>query len=92
MTPKQAGLQTLHAIATDVTEDAEQRIHAANSLIHSSTVEIRAPLWYDVDLKDLTVFCLKAVVAAIPAVMLALLVYIGFFLFNTVAGQLLGGF
>ena len=48
--------------------------------------------WHQVGLKDLTIFFLKCAIGSTPAVMLAVIMYVGFIIFNSVIAQVLGGF
>ncbi len=95
MTSKQIGQKTLVDIIQKTCDDGIKLTAARELLIYSEDddVDLRVVLrrWYDVKLRDLTVFFLKCVVAVTPAALLGMIMYVAFIVFNSIAAQVLGG-
>jgi hypothetical protein len=94
---KTVALRAMRSIAESDVVESHVRLQAAQTLLYADqepTTAIEAyeeSRWYEVGLKDLTVFFLKCVVGVAPAVMLATILYVGFIIFTSVSSQLLGG-
>ena len=78
------------------------RLQAANSLndmedseryaqVVAARTESTERLWYQIEVKDLSLFCLKLVISAAPAAALVMIGYLSFIILNSVAAQVLGG-
>jgi hypothetical protein len=80
--------KVLAQIATDQSIENSDRINAANALAHME--DYLPTRWYDVDIRDLSIFFVKVVVAGAPAMLLTILLYILLAIFTQVAPAIMG--
>lgn len=87
--------QVLAGVAQDTTQSASDRSTAAALLAQmadeeSLAISAEAIRWYNVSLRELTIFFLKCAVAATPAMLLLIILYVQAAILTQVLPSLIG--